>query len=469
MTLSEKQTTLAGEVTLSGIGLHTAKKVNMTLKPAEANQGYRFVRIDLEGNPVLPADVNKVVSTNRGTTLESQGVSVATVEHLLSALSGNRVDNAIIEVDGPEIPILDGSAGIFSDEIKKVGVNELEAEREYLELTDTIKYFDEETGSELMAIPAEEFEITTLIDFNSKVLGLQYAKLDHIESFHDEIANCRTFVFAHELENLLDQGLIKGGDLDNAVVIANKKISDAELQRLSKKLGKENISINKEGVLNTTDLLFQNEPARHKLLDVIGDLALIGAPLRARVVANKPGHKANTEFAKLLKKKLVEQRKLKGKPEYDPDRSPLMDVERIKRMIPHRYPFLLVDKIIEISDSHVVGVKNVTFNESFFQGHFPGNPVFPGVLQIEALAQTGGILALSGVDDPENWDTYFVKIDQVKFKKKVVPGDTLILKLELLAPIRRGIVQMSAIAYVGNSIVSEGQLTAQIIKRNRDE
>lgn len=469
MTLPEKQTTLAGSFEISGIGLHTAKDVNLVIKPGEANHGYRFIRTDLDGHPMVVGDVNKVVSTNRGTTIESQGVSVATVEHLLSALRGNNVDNAVIELDGPEIPILDGSAREFSIKIRAVGIKELDEDREFLELNEAIKYHDPESGSELMAIPAEHFEITTLIDFNSKVLGMQYAKLDHLESYNEEIAGCRTFVFAHELEKLIDQGLIKGGDLENAVVIANKKLSQDELNRLAAKLGKENISVNQEGVLNTTDLHFQNEPARHKLLDVIGDLALVGAPIKARIVANKPGHHANTEFAKLLKKKLVEQRKLKGKPDYDPDAEPLMTTEQIKCMLPHRYPFLLVDKIIELSKERVVGIKNVTYNESFFQGHFPSNPVFPGVLQIEALAQTGGILALSSVEDPENWDTYFMKIDQVKFKHKVVPGDTLILKMELISPIRRGIVQMSAIAYVGNKLVSEGQLTAQIVKRKTDE
>jgi UDP-3-O-[3-hydroxymyristoyl] N-acetylglucosamine deacetylase/3-hydroxyacyl-[acyl-carrier-protein] dehydratase len=465
MGLLEKQVTLAKEIQFKGIGLHTGSEVSLKLLPAAANYGYKFVRTDLEGCPVLPADVTRVVSTNRGTTLKTDAATIATVEHLLSALSGNQIDNVRIEVDGPEIPIMDGSARLFSDKIKEAGKEVLSEDREYLELNEPIKFRDEKTGSELMAIPADDFGITALIDFNSSVLGMQYAKLDRIEDYNEEIAGCRTFVFVHELEQLLDQGLIKGGDLENAIVIANKKMNEEELSHLAKKLDKDYVSVNKEGVLNTTDLQFQNEPARHKLLDVIGDLALVGAPVKARIVANKPGHHVNTEFAKLLKKKLLEQRKLKGKPDYDPNVPPLLDVEAIQRMLPHRYPFLLVDKVIELTESHVVGVKNLTFNEPFFQGHFPGNPVFPGVLQLEAMAQTGGILALSTVDEPEKWDTYFVKINNVKFKNKVVPGDTLIFKLGLMAPIRRGIVQMSATAYVGNKIVSEGELTAQIVKR----
>lgn len=466
MISSEKQTTIANPFEVEGIGLHTGAEVKLTVKPAPVNHGFKIARTDLEGNPVLPADVSKVVRTTRGTTLEGQGVSVATVEHLLSALRGNQIDNVLIEVNGGEIPILDGSAGHFVEKIQEVGIVEQEAFREYLEIRELIKYVDEETGSELIAIPADTFEVTTLIDFDSPVLGMQYAKMDSIEEYNSEIAKCRTFVFLHEVEQLMDQGLIKGGDLENAIVIANKKLSEQDLKTLATKLGKEDVQVNNEGVLNTLDLHFQNEPARHKLLDVIGDLALVGAPIKARIVANKPGHKANTEFAKILKKKFQEQRKLKGQPVYNPNETPVMDLVKITQMIPHRYPFLLVDKVIEISSKHVVGIKNVTFNEAFFQGHFPENPVFPGVLQIEALAQTGGILALSSVPDPENWDTYFVKIDSAKFKHKVVPGDTLILKLELTQPIRRGIVQMNGTAYVGNKIVSEGELTAQIVKRN---
>jgi len=460
-----KQTTIQKEFSIEGVGLHTGKNVRVKVCPAPAGFGYKFKRVDLEGEPILMADANKVASTNRGTTLESAGVSVATVEHLLSALRGNDVDNVLIEIDGPELPILDGSAKIYADEISSVGIEQQKEEKEYLIINEPIELEDPETGSKLTATPNDHFEVTTLIDFNSPVLGQQYAKLENIENFNQDIAPCRTFVFVHELEALLSQGLIKGGDLDNAIVIANQQISDDQLHELAKKLDKEKVEVNKEGVLNTTNLVYQNEPARHKLLDVIGDLALVGVPIKASITAHKPGHKINTAFAQVLKKKLMEQRKLKGKPVYDPDEKPVLDVEQVQNLLPHRYPFLLVDKVIKITDQQVVGVKNVTFNEHLFQGHFPKNSVFPGVLQLEALAQTGGILALSQVDDPENWDTYFLKIDNAKFKHKVVPGDTLILKMELMSPIRRGIVQMSGTAYVGNKLVSEGELTAQIIKR----
>ena len=325
------------------------------------------------------------------------------------------------------------------------------------------------TGTELLALPADHFEVTTMIDFNSKVLGPQFASLNRIEDYTTQIAPCRTFVFIHELEKLLDMGLIKGGDMDNAIVIADRKMDKEELDSLAKKMGKPAVNIDEEGVLNTVKLHFQNEPARHKLLDVIGDLALIGKPIRGKIVATKPGHTANIEFAKILKKSLLEKRRLMGVPKYNPLDEPIMDVNEVMAMLPHRYPFLLVDKIIEISDTHVVGVKNVTINEAFFQGHFPSNPVFPGVLQIEALAQTGGILALNSMPDKGNWDTYFLKIDNTKFKAKVGPGDTLILKMELIEPIRRGIVHMQGTAYVGNKIVSEGELTAQVVRRVKEE
>ncbi len=463
-----KQSTILSPVSVQGVGLHTGKKVVLTFRPAPANHGYRFQRIDLPEQPVVTADVKLVTSTNRGTTLRSGEAQVSTVEHVLSALTGLGIDNVLMEIDGPEMPIMDGTSMPFVEALIKAGRESLNAEREYFEITEPISYKDEVTGTELLALPSENFEATVMIDFNSSVLGQQFAALNSIDAYVDEIACCRTFVFVHELEKLLEMGLIKGGDLENAIVIADRKMDQTELDELAKKLGKQSVKVDSEGVLNTVKLRFQNEPARHKLLDVIGDLALIGKPIRGKIVATKPGHTANVEFAKILKKHLTEKRRLLGIPKYDPDKEPVCDVMQIASMLPHRYPFLLVDKVIELSDHHVVGIKNVTINEAFFQGHFPNNPVFPGVLQIEAMAQTGGILALHSVSDPGNWDTYFLKIDNTKFKAKVVPGDTLILKMELLEPIRRGIVHMQGTAYVGSKIVSEGELTAQIVKRTKD-
>ena len=454
---------------MKGVGLHTGKEVTLTFKPAEANHGYRFQRVDLPEQPVIPADVKLVISTNRGTTIKLGEAQVSTIEHVLSALIGMEVDNVLLEIDGPEMPIMDGTSMPFVKALTEAGIESLDADRDFYEVTEPISYKDEVTGTELLALPADHFEVTTMIDFNSKVLGPQFASLNRIEDYTTQIAPCRTFVFIHELEKLLDMGLIKGGDMDNAIVIADRKMDKEELDSLAKKMGKPAVKIDEEGVLNTVKLHFQNEPARHKLLDVIGDLALIGKPIRGKIVATKPGHTANIEFAKILKKSLLEKRRLMGVPKYNPLDEPIMDVNEVMAMLPHRYPFLLVDKIIEISDTHVVGVKNVTINEAFFQGHFPSNPVFPGVLQIEALAQTGGILALNSMPDKGNWDTYFLKIDNTKFKAKVGPGDTLILKMELIEPIRRGIVHMQGTAYVGNKIVSEGELTAQVVRRVKEE
>ncbi|MBX2893350.1 MAG: bifunctional UDP-3-O-[3-hydroxymyristoyl] N-acetylglucosamine deacetylase/3-hydroxyacyl-ACP dehydratase [Saprospiraceae bacterium] len=463
-----RQITIQNPVSVRGVGLHTGKSVTLTFKPATANHGYRFQRVDLPEQPVIPADVKLVFSTNRGTSLRNGEAQVATVEHVLSALTGLQIDNVLMEIDGPELPIMDGTSMPFVEALREAGRTDLDAEREYFVVTEPISYKDELTGTELLALPSDNFEATVMIDFNSKVLGQQFAALHNLDDYVMDIAPCRTFVFVHELEKLLQMGLIKGGDLDNAIVIADRKMEQTELDELARKLGKQSVKVDSEGVLNTVKLHFQNEPARHKLLDVIGDLALIGKPIRGKIVATKPGHTANVEFAKILKKHLVEKRRLLGIPKYDPDKEPIYDVMHISKMLPHRYPFLLVDKVIEMSDHHVVGVKNVTMNEAFFQGHFPDNPVFPGVLQIEAMAQTGGILALNTVTDPGNWDTYFLKIDNTKFKAKVVPGDTLILKMELLEPIRRGIVHMQGTAYVGSKIVSEGELTAQIIRKNKE-
>lgn len=464
-----KQATISISTTLEGIGLHTGKAVKMTFRPAAEQHGIRFQRTDLPDQPVIAADAARVVSTTRGTTIRSGEAQVSTVEHCLSALVGLAIDNILIEIDGPEVPIMDGTAVPFWEKIEAAGRVEQEAEREFLVIEEPISFRDEVTGAELLALPADHFEVTAMIDFNSKVLGPQFAALHSLADYRTEIAPCRTFVFLHEIEFLLSQGLIKGGDLDNAIVIADRVMSQPELDELAKKLGKPSIKVENEGILNTVKLRFPNEPARHKLLDVIGDLALVGRPILGKIVATKPGHTANIEFAKLLKTRLLEQRKLANVPKYDPNKPPVMDINAVSKMLPHRFPFLLVDKVIELSERHVVGVKNVTINEPFFAGHFPDNPVFPGVLQIEAMAQTGGILALSTQDEPFGWDTYFLKIDQAKFKAKVMPGDTLLFKLELLEPIRRGIVHMQGTAFVGNKVVSEAELTAQIVKRPKAE
>lgn len=462
------QTTIKNSVSVTGVGLHTGKQVTLTFKPAEANHGYRFQRIDLPEQPIIPADVKLVVSTHRSTTLKNGEVQVSTVEHVLSALSGLGIDNVLLEIDGPETPIMDGTAMPFAEALREAGVEELEAAREYFEITEPIAYKDEVTGTELLAFPADQFEATVMIDFNSPVLGPQFASLSQADHYLEDIAPCRTFVFLHELEKLLDMGLIKGGNLDNAIVIADRHMDQDELDALAQKMGRPSIRIESEGVLNTVKLRFTNEPARHKLLDVMGDLALIGRPIKGKIMATKPGHTANVEFAKLLKKHMLEQRKRASVPRYEPEKEPMLDVMGIQQLLPHRYPFLMVDKIIELSETLVVGVKNVTANEALFMGHFPNNPIFPGVLQIEAMAQTGGILALHNVPDKGNWDTYFLKIDNVKFKSMVRPGDTLILKMELLEPIRRGIVHMQGTAFVGSKIVSEGELTAQIVRRNKE-
>jgi UDP-3-O-[3-hydroxymyristoyl] N-acetylglucosamine deacetylase/3-hydroxyacyl-[acyl-carrier-protein] dehydratase len=459
------QQTIAKQFSVEGVGLHTGEMVKVTFKPGEERTGIKFIRTDQETPVVIEANLNFVKRTTRGTTLEKNGVYIHTIEHVLSALAGLQIDNVVIELEGPEMPILDGSSIGFANEIQTAGIVEQQVEREYFVIKEQIEFKDENTGSEYLVLPADQLTITAMIDFDSDFLGSQYAHMDSLKEYVKEIAPSRTFVFLRELEQLFDSGLIKGGKLDNAVVIADQLMDKSKLETLAKKLNLPYIDIDSTDVVNRNELRFNNEPARHKLLDIVGDLSLIGKPIMGKIVAKKPGHTSNVEFARVLKQKYLEQRKLKDKPDYDPAEEPLLDVVGIQKYLPHRYPFLLVDKIIELTDTKVVGIKNISFNEAQFLGHFPNNPVFPGVLQMEALAQTGGILALSSQKDHGNWDTYFLKMDNVKFKKMVVPGDTLILKMELLTPIRRGIVHMQGTAYVGNNIVSEGELTAQIVQR----
>jgi len=461
----DKQHTLEQEVSISGTGLHTGVNVDMILKPANPGFGIQFQRIDLAGQPIIKADCDLVTDTSRGTTLEDNGAKVSTVEHVLAALVGLGIDNCLIELNGPEIPIMDGSSQPFLELIEEVGVLEQAAAKAWYSIDQNIYHYDEKKRVEMVAMPSVEYQITTLIDFNSPVLGTQHAGLKHIQEFKNEIAPCRTFCFLHELEMLLDNNLIKGGDINNAIVVVDKPVTAEEMQRLAKAFGRDKMEVKSEGYLNNLELRFLNEPARHKLLDVVGDLALIGYPVKARIIANRPGHSTNVEFAKKIKQYIKKNKNLKNVPIYDPNQPPIYNTQQIEKTLPHRYPFLLVDKIIELSDKHIVGVKNVTFNEQFFVGHFPGNPVMPGVLQIEALAQTGGILAINSMSAGD-YDTYFLKIDNCKFKQKVVPGDTMLLRMELASPIRRGICEMKGTVFVGNKVCTEADLVAQLVRRN---
>lgn len=462
-----KQKTLKESFSVVGVGLHTGEKTTLTVQPAADNHGFKFQRLDIEEQPIINADADLVVDTSRGTTLEKNNVRVHTTEHILAALYGLEIDNALIQLDGPEIPIMDGSAYPFVEMIHKVGIQEQEAEKDYFVVEENLTYEDNERRTEMLAVPQDEFRLTVMVDYNSPLLGTQHAHMYHIGEFESEISKCRTFVFLRELEFLAKNNLIKGGDLDNAIVMVDEVLPQEKLDEIADLLGKPHIKVEEAGILNNLQLHFQNEPARHKLLDIVGDLALVGKPIKGHILAARPGHKGNVDFAKIIKKEIKQQQK--SGPRFDLTKEPVYDINAIEGLLPHRYPFLLVDKIIDLKENSITGVKNITLNEPQFTGHFPGNPVMPGVLQIEAMAQVGGIFALSSVQDPENYMTYFMKIDGVKFKRKVIPGDTIVFSLSLLTPIRRGIVHMDGKGYVNGQLCVEAELMAQIVKENKSK
>ncbi|MFC6997559.1 bifunctional UDP-3-O-[3-hydroxymyristoyl] N-acetylglucosamine deacetylase/3-hydroxyacyl-ACP dehydratase [Rufibacter roseus] len=463
--MNDKQHTIKAPVTVSGIGLHTGVVSNMTFMPAPINHGYKFQRIDLPDQPIVDADVDNVVDLSRGTTIEQNGARVNTVEHVLAALVGLEIDNVLIQIDGPEPPIMDGSSILFVQPLLDVGLEEQNALRNFFEVPEEIRFKDGSRETEIAILPLDDYRVTVMVDYHSPVLGSQHASLTDLNQFKDEIASCRTFCFLHELEMLYKQNLIKGGDLSNAIVVVDRVVEENELDYLSDLLKKPKVRVKKEGILNNVDLRYKNEPARHKLLDLIGDLALVGRPLKGQILAARPGHASNVAFAKKIKK-YINETMVKNAPMYDPKRTPVMDINKIMQTLPHRYPFVLIDKIIHLDDTTVTGIKNVTVNEPFFQGHFPGNPVFPGVFQIEAMAQTGGILVLNTVPDPENYWTYFLGIDKCRFRRKIIPGDTIIFKCELLAPIKRGIAKMQGQAYVAGQLVMEAEMSASIVRKD---
>lgn len=463
--MNTKQHTLKGPVTVSGTGLHTGRPVTMTFLPAPVHHGFKFQRIDMPGQPIIEADADLVVETSRGTVLEKDGARVHTVEHALAALVGMQVDNTLIQLDNEEVPIMDGSSLPFVEAIERVGLEEQNALRNFFEVTEAITYREDERDTDIAALPLDDYRLTVMVDYNSPVLGSQHASIAHIGQFATQIAGCRTFCFLHEIEGMFKAGLIKGGDMSNAIVVVDRKVEKDELDYLAGLFKLPKVEVKEEGILNNLELRYKNEPARHKLLDMVGDLALAGRPIKAQILAARPGHSTNVAFAKKLKRLMKEEEKRKA-PAYDPSKPPLMDVNQIYKMLPHEYPFRLLDRIFHLDESSVYGVKNVTINEPFFVGHFPGNPVMPGVLQIEAMVQTGGILVLSTVPDPENYWTYFLSIDACRFRRMVMPGDTVVFKCELLAPIRRGIAKMQGQAFVNGNLVSEAVMSASIVRKD---
>lgn len=466
--MDKLQTTLKKAFSYSGVGLHTGAEVNLTFEPAPEDHGYKFQRTDLAGEPIIEALADYVSDTSRGTTLCKDGAEVHTVEHVLAALAGMEVDNVLLKIDGPEMPIADGSSMPFIEKILEVGIKEQTKIREYFEIPENIFHRDEEKGVEMVAMPLNDYRLTVLVDYNSQVLGSQHASITKLKEFKNEIASCRTFCFLHELEYLLQQNLIKGGDLSNAIVIVDKEVEQDELDRLAVLFNKPKVEVRSEGILNNVDLRYQNEPARHKLLDLVGDLALAGVPIKAQIMAARPGHSSNVAFALKIRQAWLEYKKdQKNKlniPAYNSAEKPVFEHAEISRFLPHKWPFLLVDKIISIDSHEIVAIKNITGDQYFFQGHFPGEPLMPGVLQLEAMAQAGGVLVLHDKEDPSKWSTYFLKIENAKFKDKVVPGDTLLIRMKLVAPVRRGICMMKGEAYVGDRMVSEAEMTAQIIQ-----
>lgn len=458
------QRTINKEGNLEGIGLHTGKKSKLKFIPAVINHGIKFQRIDLDGMPIVDADVDNVIAVERGTTIKQNDATISTVEHLLAAIVGLQIDNILIQIDGEEIPILDGSSKYFIECLEKCGLKTQDAARKYIEISEKITYNDEENNVEISIYPHNDYRITSMVDYNSEILGSQHYTLNQISNFKKDVSDARTFCFLHEIEDLFKKNLIKGGDLDNAIVIVDKVIDEEKLKEISQLLGKKNIKVDKQGILNNVKLKYNNEPARHKLLDIVGDLALVGRPIKGHIIAARPGHKSNIEFAKILKN-FIKKRNINA-PKYDPNQKPVFDINGVKNILKHRYPFLLVDKITYLDESEVVGVKNVTVNEDFFNGHFPGNPVMPGVLQIEALAQVGGILVMNSIEEPEKHIPYLAGIENFRFRKMVSPGDTLVMRLRFITPIKRGIAKMKAEAFVGNNLVGEGNMTATISRTN---